>query len=413
MITVNFNYKCGLLFSLVIWVAFVPQAWADERNDLLDLASGAVLIEATSEYDQKWAAMMLLDGGVSMGWCSAKGKSAPNTFTIELARQFLIKSFSIDNSGVQEKGYPGISARHFKLYLSKDSAQDGFQLIYEGEAAKGERKEFTLEKPVAGQWMKLEILSNWGHAQFTEIMELEAYGEPTGEAVTPSPINGVFKTNFKLLWLAQSGNQVEGCYDWDNGRFTGTTEDGRVIRFQWSEDGPQVGSAMMVLTSDGSFLNGIWYEKGRYQGLWYGTLAEDGSVPQCRAGVEADSKEDPIGRSLDEAGRVILYGIYFDFDSATLRSDSVETLEQVLTAVKARPSLQLVVEGHTDSQGSDDYNLKLSDRRAQSVVQWLVSNGIDSGQLTARGYGEGRPVADNDRPDGRALNRRVEMAVVK
>ena len=242
-------------------------------------------------------------------------------------------------------------------------------------------------------------------------MELEAYGEPVGTAASPKPVRGVYDTNYNLMWLQQSGSQIEGCYVWDNGRLNGTT-DGRVIRFQWTEDGPQIGSAIMVLTSDGSYLNGLWYENGRYQGLWYGTRVTDGRKPGCRQALDSGTK-DAIGRSLDELGRAIIYGIYFDYDKATIRPDSEETLSRILKAIKARPDVKLVIEGHTDAHGSDAYNQTLSDKRAQSVVNWLVSHGIAKEKLRAKGFGESRPVADNSKPDGRALNRRVEIAIDK
>ena len=73
----------------------------------------------------------------------------------------------------------------------------------------------------------------------------------------------------------------------------------------------------------------------------------------------------------------------------------------------------MIIEGHTDSRGRDEYNLKLSRRRARAVTKWIIAHGIDANQLKAKGYGESRPVADNSRPDGRALNRRVEIAVEK
>jgi outer membrane protein OmpA-like peptidoglycan-associated protein len=165
----------------------------------------------------------------------------------------------------------------------------------------------------------------------------------------------------------------------------------------------------MVLNSDGTFLNGLWYEKGSYRGLWYGSRVTDGRSPRCQL-VEV---KDSIGKSLDSTGRAILYGIYFEVDSAMLKPESTETLQQVLAVLKSKPSLNLVIEGHTDSQGSDKYNVELSQKRAQAVIDWLVKNGIDVNRLIAKGYGESKPVADNSRPDGRALNRRVEISVDK
>ena len=71
------------------------------------------------------------------------------------------------------------------------------------------------------------------------------------------------------------------------------------------------------------------------------------------------------------------------------------------------------ISAHTDSKGSDEYNLELSQKRAESVVNYLIAKGIDSGRLIAKGYGETRQVATNDTEEGRALNRRVEMRIIK
>lgn len=399
-----------LFLILIVSLFMATPVTAAEKNDRLDIASGAVLISATTEYNQKWAGMMLLDGTTEMGWCSTRKLPYPNTFIIELPNSVAIKSFYIDNTNAQESGYPGISARRFKLYVSNQSANDGFELVYEGEASMGERKGFTMERMVPGQWLKLEVLSNWGNPDYTEIMELEAYGEPVNAVTASKPVGGVYETNYGIMWLRQKGVEVEGCYDWDDGRLAGTT-DGRVIRFQWVESGPQTGTAIMVLTSDRSFLNGLWYENSRYQGLWHGKRVTDGRQPKCLQAFVSGMKEDAIGRSLDEVGRAIIYGIYFDYDTATIKPDSEETLNRVLKAIKARPEVKLIVEGHTDSRGSDTYNRALSEKRAQAVVNWLVAHGIAEKQLSAKGFGESVPVADNAKPDGRALNRRVEIAL--
>jgi len=122
-----------------------------------------------------------------------------------------------------------------------------------------------------------------------------------------------------------------------------------------------------------------------------------------------DAGAQDLAKQLDQDCHVALYGINFDFNKATLRPDSDPTLEKVLALLKSRPDLKLEVQGHTDNVGSDDYNLKLSDARAASVVAWLVSKGIDADRLTAHGYGMRQPIADNGSDDGRAKNRRVEL----
>jgi flagellar motor protein MotB len=381
---------------------------ADQKKDLLDISNGAVVLTSTSQYDEKWASLLILDGTTATGWCSAEDKVYNNTFIIELPQKYVLMEFVVDNSNTQEKNYPGISARKFILYGSTESHKTGYSVIYEGEAEKGKKKIFALDKSTKVKWLKLVIQSNWGSKKYTEIMELEAYGEAVEKPDEQKQIDGVYDTNYKLLKLSQDGNKIEGCYDYDNGKLSGET-DGRVIRFQWTEDGPQVGTAIMVLNSDGTFLNGLWYEKGSYRGLWYGSRVTDGRSPRCQL-VEV---KDSIGKSLDSTGRAILYGMYFEVDSAMLKPESTETLQQVLAVLKSKPLLNLVIEGHTDSQGSDKYNLELSQKRAQAVIDWLVKSGIDVNRLIAKGYGESKPVADNSRPDGRALNRRVEISVDK
>lgn len=110
---------------------------------------------------------------------------------------------------------------------------------------------------------------------------------------------------------------------------------------------------------------------------------------------------------------VRLKNIYFDFDKTTLKKESFVELNKVVDFLKQNPMVEIEIAGHTDSKGSDDYNLNLSQGRSQSVVDYIVSQGIDSFRLTAHGYGETKPVDTNDTDDGRANNRRVEFTVVK
>ncbi len=110
---------------------------------------------------------------------------------------------------------------------------------------------------------------------------------------------------------------------------------------------------------------------------------------------------------------ITLDGIYFDFDQASIQPESRSALEGAAKILKENPGIRVEIQGHTDSKGSDAYNLRLSERRAQSVVNYLVRNlGIEVGRLTAKGYGESRPVADNETDDGRAINRRVDFVIL-
>ena len=105
--------------------------------------------------------------------------------------------------------------------------------------------------------------------------------------------------------------------------------------------------------------------------------------------------------------------VLFDFDSAQIRPDAERTLAEVAEVIKAYPKRPVRIEGHTDSVASDDYNQKLSERRAGSVQTWLAGKGIETGRLTPRGLGETKPVADNGTAEGRQRNRRVEVIIEK
>jgi len=127
----------------------------------------------------------------------------------------------------------------------------------------------------------------------------------------------------------------------------------------------------------------------------------------------ADAGREDLAAKLAKDCRVPLYGVLFDFDKATLKPASDAVLGRARDALQANPRLSVEVQGHTDNVGGDDYNAKLSEARARSVMQWLVKNGVPAARLTSKGYGKSKPVADNDTPEGRAKNRRVELSCRK
>jgi photosystem I P700 chlorophyll a apoprotein A2 len=108
--------------------------------------------------------------------------------------------------------------------------------------------------------------------------------------------------------------------------------------------------------------------------------------------------------------------VLFDFDKADLRTEAGPALEKVATVLKAYPKASALIEGHTDGKGNDQYNQKLSERRAEAVRHWLADHGIST-VMTTRGWGKMKPVARNTKPDGsddpvgRQKNRRVEITV--
>ena len=103
--------------------------------------------------------------------------------------------------------------------------------------------------------------------------------------------------------------------------------------------------------------------------------------------------------------------ILFDYDSSALRSSSRETLNDLAANFAQYPDNQIIVEGHTDSSGSDAYNQRLSEQRASAVADYLIDRGVRAGAITVFGYGELRPKSTNDTAEGRQLNRRVEINI--
>jgi OOP family OmpA-OmpF porin len=101
----------------------------------------------------------------------------------------------------------------------------------------------------------------------------------------------------------------------------------------------------------------------------------------------------------------------FDFNKATVKPEGRKILEDAVKTLKDNPDVKVVVEGHTDSVGSDAYNLKLSQRRAKAVADYLVSEGVASSRVRVEGFGKSKPIADNKTAEGRAKNRRAEVVV--
>jgi outer membrane protein OmpA-like peptidoglycan-associated protein len=123
---------------------------------------------------------------------------------------------------------------------------------------------------------------------------------------------------------------------------------------------------------------------------------------------EANIRLSPI-----VAGKpIVLKNIFFESGSSTLLPTSMAELDKLREFLEKNPTTNIEIAGHTDNVGSDVDNLKLSQARAQSVVDFLSARGIAPARLTAKGYGESKPLADNATPEGRTLNRRTEFSIL-
>ena len=138
-----------------------------------------------------------------------------------------------------------------------------------------------------------------------------------------------------------------------------------------------------------------------------------GEVVDLKA-AGADIKETATEIKISLQGEIL-----FDFDKSNLRPAAESTLAQVAKLIGSYANAKVLIEGYTDSKGSDSYNTKLSDRRAVSVKNWFAQHGVTAGSMQTHGWGAAKPVAPNkhpdgsDDPDGRQKNRRVEITIKK
>jgi OOP family OmpA-OmpF porin len=137
-----------------------------------------------------------------------------------------------------------------------------------------------------------------------------------------------------------------------------------------------------------------------------GVLNAHDKCPNTRPGAVVDLDGCEVEAVIE------LEGVHFDFDKATLRPEGKSVLNQAAALLDKHESVVVEVAGHTDSKGSEEYNQGLSKRRANTVRDYLTGKGVKASRLSARGYGESRPVASNDTEEGRAENRRVELIIL-
>lgn len=220
----------------------------------------------------------------------------------------------------------------------------------------------------------VQLLINPKEMEFVQTISGKVVDETTNEAISKA--------------LVSATNIVE----------TLTGEDG-----EFTLTGIPAGLAILTASKTGYTTKTVPYDEYNYE--W----VEDKSI--IIPLKKLDESTASMGEEIDKKGLLVLYGIHFKVDKATLTPESIKVLEQLEMVIRERPNLKLEIAGHTDSDGTDEYNIQLSLERAQAVVNWLAERGIDN-ELTARGYGESSPVASNTTAEGKAANRRVEIRVV-
>ncbi|MBN1447287.1 MAG: OmpA family protein [Bacteroidetes bacterium] len=168
----------------------------------------------------------------------------------------------------------------------------------------------------------------------------------------------------------------------------------------------------LVVDTDGDELNDC-DEKNVYR---TNPLVKDTDGDGADDGKEIRDGTDPLTADvlrIEESGEIVLEGINFETNSAQITEDSQPVLRKALNTLRTNPDIRVEIQGHTDDVGSNTANQRLSERRASSVRDWMMQNGIDGTRMTARGYGEESPLVPNDSPENRSKNRRITFRIIQ
>lgn len=391
---------------LTLLTPLAPAAQETEaRTDFLSFAQGALAVRVggnpatRSTLEHAVQATDGADGGFA--YTTLADPELPVEFVYELPALTTFDRFAVPN--VFETPSPSQTfVREIEVQGSMVSPDEGFVTLASGSLSThsdaGQYSELDIRESVPVRWIKLllhggiDVQRDQMFLEFSEII-----GNGTQAIVAePQQFAGGWRGRGVAMLLRQNGATVSGCYD-GTGDLSGTVT-GRILRATGIDRNDQTASAFIVLIADNGAMQGMRSTNGAPFRLFAGEPAADPASLRC-----AEPPPPTLG-----CGSVI-HGIGFVFDSADITPESRLVIDSLLDGLLAESAASIRIEGHTSSEGSEQYNQNLSERRAQAVVDALVANGIESGLLSAAGLGESRPIASNEDESGRSLNRRVEV----
>lgn len=227
------------------------------------------------------------------------------------------------------------------------------------------------------------------------------------------------------FYISDYSQKEFASYDFSDENGNDVTVEGQLTEITYSlPDGAQPEATLKIIRNFANAakkLGGGAYEYTDYtnylnvrkdgQEVWVKVYATEDSYTLTivqKGEVKQEITADWMLEELNRSGHVAL-NINFDTGKATIRPESQSVVDQIVNLLKNNTDLKIQVQGHTDDVGEDEANMKLSEQRAQAVMNAIVSQGIENQRLTAAGFGEKKPIADNKTEDGRAKNRRVEL----
>lgn len=391
------------LFVMATLFTTVIAADDEQKIDYLSFEQGAIPVAIDAAASLKVGmehALLAIDGDTAGFVLTRKPGSADTkvTFIFKLPALTTFSDFSVPD--IFETPSPSQTfVSNIEIAGSDQGVEGPFQVLAVGSLKTHAKKEqvtaFQASAEIPVKWVRvtlsggIDILRDKTFFEFSEII---GHGRQESVPLLKS-FTGKWKGRGVLLELKQDDVSVSGCYDRE-GDLTGTVS-GNLLRATGKTRRAGIPSVfLLTLTADGGVM-GVRSTNGAPFRLYTGAEAP-GIKTQC-----SEQTVPSFG-----CGSII-HGIQFDYDSASIRPSSQALLDALSVGLKTVKGSAVSVIGHTSSEGSNTYNEQLSQRRAEAVVAALVSRGIDG--LTAKGFGEKQPIADNATGAGRSLNRRVEI----
>lgn len=384
------------------------------RTDLIDYGSGAFPLRVDDRLGAEVARATLdgYGGYVRLPGVGPEGPDTPAQLIVELPAPTVFHTFAVppmSRSGCCRDAHiatvtvEGSSTGPDGDFVELASFSIASDIYTAGQ-------DFPATSDASVRWLRISLagrqVPDSTDYRGTSFTDLHGYGVQEPREAGPDEFTGIFLTGgggsgpaSNRIQLRQDGALVVGCRQAGGAlrELSGGIENG-ILKFLAADGVP----SLFVIGSEGELLG---VEVGRSFQRVVGTPGGD---PIDCAPLSSDS-ENGVGQAIDQCRTAVLYGVNFDVDSDQLREDAAPALEEIYSALEQRPDVSVTIEGHTDSDASDEYNLDLSNRRTASVVAWLAERGIDAARLTAVGKGESEPVADNETAAGKAANRRVEI----
>jgi OOP family OmpA-OmpF porin len=378
---------------------------APQPIDLMTFAQGVLPVAITTSADFRTAmehAIAAIDGNPRTYVMTPRfgGPSDTLEITYALPAPTRFDRFAIPS--VLETPSPSQTFfASIEVLGSADSADGPFVPLASGTLTEHDARGLVTDLTLAAdqpdvRWVKLRLsggLDVQVENTFFEFSEL--IGTGTQAAAAPSNLfSGIWDGRGVDIELAQEGASVTGCYD-RGSRLSGTV-DGNVLRALGTDDAGIPSHFILIATEDGT-LRGLRSSNGAPFRPYDGEASTD--APVCLP-------PEPPALGCGDT----VYGISFDFDSDVIRASSNSVLDDLYAGLSGDTATSIQIIGHSSSEGADDYNRDLSQRRAASVVAALAERGLDAGRMAALGMGEDQPIASNDDEAGRSLNRRVEIS---